>query len=123
MNKSGQNRDKRIDAYILKSAPFARPILEKIRRIVHQACPLVEETLKWNMPYFIQGDRIICHMAAFKSHCAFGFWRAEKLDDPKKILQVEDKEAMGQFGRICSTDDLPDEKIFIEYIQRAAQVI
>jgi len=123
MKQDLQTRDKRIDAYILKSAAFARPVLETIRRIVHLACPEVKETMKWRMPYFMVHDNILCHMAAFKSHCAFGFWRANRLDDPKKILQLENREAMGQLGRICSMDDLPNEKIFIEYIKRAARRI
>ena len=31
--------DPRIDAYIEKSAEFARPILVRLREIVHEACP------------------------------------------------------------------------------------
>ncbi len=30
-------RDARVDAYIAKAAPFARPILEHLRAVVHQA--------------------------------------------------------------------------------------
>jgi hypothetical protein len=36
-----------VDAYIGKAASFARPILEKIRELFHQACPNIEETMKW----------------------------------------------------------------------------
>jgi hypothetical protein len=45
--------DPRIDAYIRKAQPFARPILTHIRKVVHTACPEVEETLKWSHPYFM----------------------------------------------------------------------
>lgn len=31
--------DARIDAYIARAAPFARPILEHLRTAVHEACP------------------------------------------------------------------------------------
>jgi len=37
-------KDKRVDAYIAKSADFAKPILNHLRALVHQACPQVEET-------------------------------------------------------------------------------
>ena len=37
--------DPRIDAYIARQAEFAQPILERIRAIVHEACPKVDETL------------------------------------------------------------------------------
>jgi hypothetical protein len=39
-------KDPRVDAYIAKSAEFARPILKHIRRVVHGALPAVEEDLK-----------------------------------------------------------------------------
>ena len=46
------SRDKRVDAYIAKSSEFARPILRQLRDIVHEACPEVEETIKWGFPHF-----------------------------------------------------------------------
>ena len=45
-------RDPRVDAYIASSADFAKPILSHIRSLVHEACPHVEETIKWSMPHF-----------------------------------------------------------------------
>jgi hypothetical protein len=68
-------KDPRIDAYIDKAAPFARPILKYLREIVHAGCPDVEETLKWRMPHF-DYKGMMCGMAAFKEHCAFGFWKS-----------------------------------------------
>src|SRR6516164_6415137 len=67
-------RDERIDAYITRSQAFAKPILEHIRKIVHEACPEVEETMKWSFPHF-QYKGMLCSMASFKEHCAFGFWK------------------------------------------------
>jgi len=70
--------DPRIDAYIANSAEFAQPILTHLRQVVHEACPEVEETIKWSMPFFLyQG--MLCNMASFKAHCAFGFWKGELL--------------------------------------------
>lgn len=64
-------RDRRIDDYIAKSAPFAKPILTELRAIVHDACPDVEETIKWRFPHFMY-EGMLCAMASFKEHCAFG---------------------------------------------------
>ena len=63
-----------VDAYIAKSAEFARPILAHLREVVHAACPDVEETMKWSFPHF-EYRGLLCSMAAFKEHCAFGFWK------------------------------------------------
>ena len=45
-------KDPRVDAYIAKSAAFAQPILRHVRELIHAACPDVQETIKWGMPFF-----------------------------------------------------------------------
>lgn len=108
-------RDPRIDAYIVRSADFARPILEQLRETVHAACPEVEETMKWSMPHFMYGGGILCGMASFKAHCTFGFWQgAAILGDAARS-----GEAMGQLGRITSPRDLPSKKVLTGWIRSA----
>src|SRR4051812_6108643 len=95
--------DTRIDAYIMKSAGFAKPILLHLREVVHKACPEVTETMKWSFPHFEYGGGILCSMAAFKQHCAFGFWLGSLMSDPNKLLAaVGERTAMGHFGQIKS---------------------
>lgn len=53
--------DPRIDAYIAKAAPFAQPILAHLRALVHEACPEVEETIKWSSPFFLYRG-MFCHI-------------------------------------------------------------
>jgi uncharacterized protein YdeI (YjbR/CyaY-like superfamily) len=112
------NFDKKVDAYIARSAPFSKEILEHLREIVHKACPEVEETIKWGFPHF-EYKGILCSMAAFKAHCAFGFWKGAIMQDPKKVMTIIGKTSMGSFDRITSIDDLPSEKIMIAYIKEA----
>jgi uncharacterized protein YdeI (YjbR/CyaY-like superfamily) len=109
-------KDPRIDAYIAKSAGFAKPILKHLRKVVHAGCPGVQETLKWSMPHF-DYKGIMCGMAAFKEHCAFGFWKADLI--LPKAKQAE-KSGMGSFGCIKSVVDLPAEKTLIGYVKKAA---
>jgi uncharacterized protein YdeI (YjbR/CyaY-like superfamily) len=109
-------KDARIDAYIDKSAEFAKPILRYLREAVHAGCPAVEETIKWQFPHF-DYKGMMCGMAAFKEHCAFGFWKAELIFDGDKAVE---REAMGHFGKIRSLADLPNEKALIAYVRKAA---
>ena len=110
-------RDPRIDAYIEKSAEFARPILVHLRDVVHAACPDVEETMKWSFPHFMY-EGMLCSMASFKAHCAFGFWKgALVLGDESK-----DNEAMGNLGRITSLKDLPPKKQLTAWIKAAMRL-
>lgn len=107
-------QDPRLDVYIAKSAPFAKPILTHLRKLVHANCPEVTESIKWGMPHFEYKARIFCGMAAFKAHCTFGFWLGGVL----KIDARLDK-AMGQFGRITSLADLPGDKDIAKTIKSA----
>jgi uncharacterized protein YdeI (YjbR/CyaY-like superfamily) len=109
-------KDPRVDAYIEKSAAFARPILEHIRALVHAAVPDVEEAMKWSFPHFMYKG-MLCSMAAFKSHCAFGFWKASLLFEGKT-----ERDAMGHFGRIASRADLPSDKTLTALIKKAARL-
>src|SRR4051812_8290446 len=73
-------KDKRVDEYIAKAQPFAQPILREIRELVHATCPDVQETMKWSFPHF-DYEGIMCSMASFKEHCAFGFWKGSLIKD------------------------------------------
>jgi uncharacterized protein YdeI (YjbR/CyaY-like superfamily) len=109
-------KDPRIDSYITKAQPFARPILKYIRKAVHAGCPDVEETLKWSHPSFMYKG-ILCGMAAFNEHVTFGFWKATAMND---VVSTKSGEAAGQFGRIQSVDDLPGEKAMVGLVKQAA---
>lgn len=116
------NHDPRIDAYIEKSADFAKPILVHIRELVHAACPDVEEAWKWSFPVFMYQGAILCNMAAFKKHCAFGFWKASIMADPDNILNIVDKVGMGHLDKIETLNDLPKDSILKKYIKQAMKL-
>lgn len=109
--------DPRIDAYIAKAEPFAQPILARLRVLVHEACPDVEETIKWGMPFFVSDGASLCHMAAFKRHAAFGFWRHAEVMGGERPA-----EGMGSFGKLASLDDLPPKRELVALLKRAAKL-
>ena len=110
-------RDPRIDAYIERAAPFARPILAHARALVHQACPQVEETIKWGMPTFVHAGGILCGMAAFKQHASFGFWKHALV-----VGEGEPRDGMGSYGKMLSLDDFPAKKIVLAHIRKAMKL-
>jgi hypothetical protein len=109
MNKN----DPRVDAYIAKSADFAKPILNHLRATVHKACPEATESIKWGMPFFVRNG-LLCNMAAFKAHVAFGFWNGSRVTG-----EQGDGTAMGQLGRIASLKDLPPDKTLVAWVKKA----
>ena len=110
-----ETRNQRVDTYIEKSAEFAQPILRYLRELVHEACPEVEEELKWGFPFFMYKG-ILCSMSAFKEHCSFGFWKGSL------ILGPNHGNAMGHFGRLTSIKDLPPKRTLIGYIKEAKRL-
>lgn len=114
-------KDKRVDAYIAKSADFAKPILTHLRALVHKACPDVVETIKWGFPNF-DYKGVMCNMAGFKEHCSFGFWKASFIDDPKGLLKTSDRASMGNLDRITSLKDLPSDRDLIGFIKQSAEL-
>lgn len=114
-----EHSNKQVDAYIAAAPPFAQPILEHLRRLVHKACPGIQETMKWGMPYF-ERNGLVCGIAAFRQHCAFIFRKGPLLPDPHHILTTET--AMGHLGQIRDKKDLPADKILTAYLKEAIQL-
>lgn len=110
-------QDPRIDAYIDRAAPFARPILARVRSLVHEACPDVEETIKWGMPTFVHAGGILCGMAAFKQHVSFGYWKHALV-----VGEGEPRDGMGSYGKMASLQDLPLKKTVIAHIRKAMKL-
>jgi uncharacterized protein YdeI (YjbR/CyaY-like superfamily) len=110
--------DPRVDAYIEKSKDFAKPILTHVRKLIHETCPEVAETLKWSMPSF-EYKGILCGFAAFKEHCTFGFWKQTLMESD---AFSETKTAMGSFGKLTSLKDLPSDAVMKKLIKQAMKL-
>jgi uncharacterized protein YdhG (YjbR/CyaY superfamily) len=52
-------RDPRVAEYIQKCAPFARPILRHLSKVIHGGGPGLEEAIKWGMPSFLYQGKIV----------------------------------------------------------------
>ena len=117
----GQYNEK-VDAYIAKSADFAKPILIYLRELVHRTAPEINEAMKWGFPFFdYKGP--VCQMAAFKKHCAFGFWKERLLNDPQGYLKLDGEvSSAGSFGSILSISDLPPEEVIVGFIHQAIAI-
>jgi len=99
--------DPRVDEYIAKAPPFAQPILEEARSRVGKACPSAEETIKWNVPFFLIDDKILASMAAFKKHVKVGVWTG----------------MMPKFVDVSEVEELPPGKEFAQQLLTALKAI
>ncbi|CAN5816813.1 hypothetical protein BH11BAC4_BH11BAC4_16370 [soil metagenome] len=115
-------KEKVVDAYITKSADFAKPVLNHIRQLVHDACPEVEEKMKWSFPHFDYKGEMMCSMAAFRQHAIMGFWKASLMKDATLMLNARSEESMGHLGKLTSLKDLPADKKITGYIKEAMKL-
>src|SRR3546814_12620767 len=107
-------RDPRVDAYIARSAPFARPILEHVRELVHEACPDVEETIKWGAPSFVHAGGILAGMAAFKQHASFGYSKHALV-----VGEGAERDGMGSYRQLAAAGARPHRRQMRAPIRRA----
>lgn len=106
-------RDPQIDDYIDQAAPFAMPILQHLRELIHATVPDVAEARKWGMPHFVYKGKNLAGMGAFKGHIALlihddGASAAGRAGDSQPA-ESRAGEGMGQFGKIAALSDLPSD--------------
>jgi hypothetical protein len=79
-------RDPRVDEYIDRLPEWQRAICGRVRDLVHEADPEVEETIKRRMqPYFVlQGN--ICALLAAKDHVNVFMYDGAIVPDPEGII-------------------------------------
>ncbi len=111
-----------VDAYIANAGDFARPILRRVRALMHKACPGIEETIKWGVPHF-EYQGIVGNIAAFKRHAAFGFWSRKLLKkrlgkDSRKMFPPSGDSSMGG-RRIRTLAEMPPDALILRTIRAA----
>jgi uncharacterized protein YdeI (YjbR/CyaY-like superfamily) len=110
-----------VDEYIAKAAPFAQPILKKIRKAFHKGSPEIVETIKWSFPHF-EYKGLVGSMAAFKGHVAWGFNKAKLMSDPHGILRpIGEKTSMGGV-KVLEVSELPPEDVMVAYVREAVRL-
>jgi uncharacterized protein YdeI (YjbR/CyaY-like superfamily) len=113
------NFSPQFDAYIAKSPAFSQPILRKLRALFHQACPEIQEVMKWSMPFF-DYKGIVANIAAFKQHVRFGFWKGKLLQTPAGALDGLHVSSLSMWmAKITSIKDLPKDAVILDLIRQA----
>jgi hypothetical protein len=75
------------EAYFAEQAPDKRALLEQLGAIVSKALPDATVAIKWGVPMFLVGGRMVCGLAAFKEHVKLNFFGPpEVFADPKGVL-------------------------------------
>lgn len=117
-------QNEKVSQYIEKQNELAKPILEYLRNFMHSCGLELQEEVKWGMPFFMYKGKVLCNIAGFKQHCAFGFWNAFLMEEAFDLLQTgKEKTAMGNLGKITTIEDLPAPDLFKALVLKSAALI
>lgn len=103
-------KPKNTDEYLARlEGNFAHPILSRVREIIHESIPHLEETIEWGAPSF-EYKGIMISMVAFKNFAAVWFHKGALLNDPNGMLEAssEETKSMRKY-RIDTIEDLDEE--------------
>ena len=79
-------KDPRVDAYLDRLPAWQREIFSRVRDLVHEADPEVEETIKRTVqPYFVLDGNVIAFLAA-KDHVNVFLYDGAIVPDPEGII-------------------------------------
>lgn len=84
MNK--MNTEEKIREYLSRSEDWRSGTLQDWRKLIHQACPQVQEEWKWNSPVFSWKGKLVCSLGRFKTHVALTFFQGALLKDPSGLF-------------------------------------
>ena len=88
-------KDPRVDAYIDRLPEWQRSICHRIRRLIHEADPEIEETIKRTVqPYFVL-DGNVAALLATKDHVNI-FLYDPLVDDPAGIITAGHRNQTGR---------------------------
>lgn len=117
-SKKGYSKD--VDAYIEKSAAFAKPILKKLRDLMHKADPEIVETIKWGCPHF-ELEGLVSSLAAFKEHVRFGYWRGVQVTGETNLMERMGQTEMAA-AKLKEVKELPADDLILKWTRKAIEL-
>jgi uncharacterized protein YdhG (YjbR/CyaY superfamily) len=104
-----QTAPKNIDESIAGFPEDVRERLEGLRRVIHEAAPGVEETIKYGMPTFMLNGNLV-YFSAFKKHIGF-YPRPAGIEDEALLAELAPYEAAKSAIRLPFDRPIPYELI------------
>ena len=109
-----------IDRRIAELGDWRGETLARVRRLIHEAVPGVEETWKWRGVPVWEKDGILTTGETYKDKVKLTFARGASLEDPKKLfnssLEGNARRALDLFE-----GDVLDEAAFKALVREAAE--
>lgn len=109
-----------VEEYIASTREFARPICDRLRALIREAAPTLQESLKWNSPKY-EGNRIVCGFGAFSKHVSLYIFEMEKLPAAAGLSDAsKDGEGIATL-KFSSVTDIPEATVQ-ELVRQAVEL-
>lgn len=110
-------KNKEVTAFIDEAIEEQKEILLLLRNLIEKTVPNAMEQFKWSRPVY-ETEKGFCYLATTKKHVTLGFYDAEKVDDPKKLLEGTGKKM--RHIKIRKMEDVQSD-VFAKMIEQAAK--
>jgi hypothetical protein len=110
-------RSKEVDAWFKKYQNPMKPVVERIRAIVLDADPRIEECIKWQAPTFVYRGNLASFFPKSKQHASLMFHTGAKIPGKHPLLEGDgDTSRVMKIGSIEEADSAQRD---IERVARA----
>lgn len=78
---------KRIDNYITELGDWRGEMLARLRKLIHEAAPEINEEWKWDTPVWSKNGNVVA-VGVFKDHLKLNFFKGASLQDPRGLFNA-----------------------------------
>lgn len=110
------NKNPKVDEYLVKKAHPMTTEIERVREIILNTHPGIEETIKWSSPTFMYKGNMASYFMNAKKHVSLMFHKGALINDESGLLQGDGKE--GRTAKFSTLDEVENRKSDLEQVVR-----
>jgi hypothetical protein len=107
-----------VEEYIRGLEDWQADLVTRLREIIKEAVPGVQESIKWGRPFFDMNGPI-CYIVAHSKSVNFGFWRGVELQDPQELMEGTGEKM--RHIKLQSKEQI-DKGAFMEFLKQAEKL-
>lgn len=111
---TAMNKDSEVDKFLAKKNHPLNSEIQKVRDIILNADPRVEETIKWSSPTFMYKGNIASFFMNAKKQVTLMFHKGAIMPNKSGLLEGDGKEA--RTARFYSIEDIESKKAALESV-------
>lgn len=105
-----------VDEYLEKKAHPLHNEIQRVREIILNVHPQMEETIKWSSPTFMYKGNMASYFMNAKKHVSLMFHKGAAIHDESGLLQGDGKEA--RTAKFSSMAEIEERKEDLEAVVR-----